>query len=259
MANKQIKDLTAITNPVDLDVLHINEESSSNDRKITVDNFENNLINRKKATNTETLDGTSDAKLITPLKLKLAFQNRVQEINTGSVTTFDSGEFLVLDTEVSGLPTSSGVNYWLQVFTQSGSTRRLFKLTDVDNDKTYIGENTSGGAITWTLVYTQNNPNVKRVKFHNANLTYNRETEIVEITRTGTQSRTLTLSSSGWLEDDLVKLRKAVREGQWTVNYSGGFIFPDGTTDTTLIIPDGTMTGVDLYFDGSDFIVTVLG
>lgn len=76
MANKQIKDLTAVTSITDSDVLHVNIAQSGADRKIDLSNFETTFIGRNKATNTDVI-AENDITLMTPQKSAFQISEKI--------------------------------------------------------------------------------------------------------------------------------------------------------------------------------------
>lgn len=77
MANKQIKDLTAVTEIADPDVFHVNLNATGADRKITKANLKTEFIDDNIATNAEAIAGASNTKIMSPAKTDLYIDERV--------------------------------------------------------------------------------------------------------------------------------------------------------------------------------------
>lgn len=92
----------------------------------------------------------------------------------------------------------------------------------------------------------------------NATATVTRTSVLTDLTKTNTDTITLTLDDATFENDDLVIIRKCQQGGLLTVNTTNNQVLPDGTTAISNFFADGTAGTVELKYNGSVWTLRIL-
>jgi hypothetical protein len=67
-----------------------------------------------------------------------------------------------------------------------------------------------------------------------------RSAKLMEINRVSSTSDVSSISQADFTEGDVLVFNKGQQSGSWTINLTGSsFIYPDNTTDTSMLFPEG--------------------
>ena len=146
--------------------------------------------------------------------------------------------------QVNGPTSDVGATVFAIGYNGANTTQLYFAQ---DTRSIYFRSQVSGVWTDWGSLYTTENRNHLVNRTNSTSFTINANAPIVETELRSSSNITITLDTE-FTNNDLVIINKALASGETTINTGdGNFFYPNGISDTSVTIPDGTFCTLRIF------------